>query len=255
MMTFENINDTSYYTDNIEDDCYTGSGEVTGRWYGFVANKFRLCNVEVNHKIYDRICQGYSPKEKKLVRNAGQPIRKIGWDCTFSAPKSFSLITVCADTTLRKSLLDAHESSVKCAIDFIERHAAYTRRGAAGHKLEKVEGVLAACFLHSSSRDLDPQIHTHVLIFNMAPRRDGTWGSLDPMPILYWQKVCGAIYRAELAYRLSQLGFKIEKDEHSFHIAGVDKNVCEEFSSRSKKIRSWLDEKALKAVLVLTVAT
>lgn len=246
-MTFENINDTSYYTDDIEDDCYIESGEVAGRWYGFISREFRLFNVEINHNIYDRICQGYSPKGKKLVRNSGQLNRKIGWDCTFSAPKSFSLLTFCADENLRKSLLDAHESSVKCAIDFIERHAAYTRRGAAGHKLEKVGGVLAACFLHSSSRELDPQVHTHVLIFNMAPRHDRTWGSLDPMPILYWQKVCGAIYRVELAYRLSQLGFKIEKDENSFHIAGVDQNVCEEFSKRSIKIRSWLDEKGIQS--------
>ena len=50
-------------------------------------------------------------------------------------------------------------------------------RGRGGATRERTAGLLMAQFDHHTSRESDPQLHTHAFIFNLAPRRDGSWGA------------------------------------------------------------------------------
>ena len=74
--------------------------------------------------------------------------------------------------------MDAHHRSVDAALHYMQREACWTRRGAGGAEFVKGSGFLAAAFDHRSSRNGDPQLHTHVLVANATQGPDGRWTRL-----------------------------------------------------------------------------
>jgi len=247
MLTISPINNISYYYNLAKEDYFLGSGEPLGVWRGLGTRYLGICDKIIEDSDYQQLMRGFAPSGEALVQNAGdEQKRRNGWDCTFSAPKSVSLIWASGDSKLRQQIKTAQERAVCQAIQFIERKAAITRRGKAGKRYERTAGLVVATFDHSTNREQQPQLHTHALICNAAPRMDGGWGSLDSRKIYQWQKASGAIYRAELAYQLRALGFKLERDEDSFHVMGIDKNLCRAYSKRAQDIEKALEASGLK---------
>ena len=99
-------------------------------------------------------------------------------------------------------------------------------------------GVVAATFEHGCSRELDPQLHTHCVVANLSARLDGTYGAVDFDT--RWKMAAGAVYRAELASRLKEMGYGIERDGKSFKVTGVDPSLCDHFSKRRSQIEAEL---------------
>lgn len=248
MLTISPINNIDYYSELAKEDYYLGSGEPPGVWRGLGAHSLGICDQIIQDHDYQQLMRGFSPSGEALVQNAGvDQKRRNGWDCTFSAPKSVSLIWAAGDAELRQQIKTAQERAVCQAIQFIERKAAITRRGKAGERYERTAGLVVATFDHCTNREQQPQLHTHALVCNAAPRIDGSWGSIDSRKLYLWQKSSGAIYRAELAHQLRILGFEMERDEESFHVVGVDKNLCEEYSKRAQDIRKVLEASGIKS--------
>jgi conjugative relaxase-like TrwC/TraI family protein len=81
------------------------------------------------------------------------------------------------------------------AIDYVEGHAAVTRRGAGGIHRIPGRGFVAAAFRHRTSRAGDPQLHTHVLVANVTLGADGRWSSLDGRRIYAHAKTAGTSTR------------------------------------------------------------
>ena len=80
------------------------------------------------------------------------------------------------------------------ATTHLERTAAWARRGAGGGLREPTAGLLVAQFDHHTSLSADPQLHTHSFVFNLAPRRDGSWGAIISRELYKAQKDAGAVY-------------------------------------------------------------
>ncbi|OOH73967.1 hypothetical protein BOX24_02955 [Leptospirillum ferriphilum] len=98
--------------------------------------------------------------------------------------------------------------------------------------------LLAATYRYGSSRELDPQIHTHLMLQNLGLRADGTWGALNEKELFEF-KALGAVYRAELVSELAKgLGFEIEADREYSRIVGIPKELGEEFSKRREQIEA-----------------
>ncbi|MFT6989633.1 MAG: conjugative relaxase-like TrwC/TraI family protein [Paraglaciecola sp.] len=247
MLTISPINSVNYYSDLASSDYYTSGGEPAGKWTGLGARYLSLIG-QVDTNDYHHILQGFAPDGTPLCSNAGQDKRRHGWDLTFSAPKSLSIIWACADKDTRQSIQAAQFKAVQAAVQFLERHAAFTRRGHNGYIQESVLGLIAATFEHSTSRAQDPQLHTHCLIANVAPRHDGSFGTLDSHHLYQWKMASGALYRATLASQLRQLGFTIEQVESEVHfeVGGVPKTICRHFSQRAEAIEAALDAVGLK---------
>jgi conjugative relaxase-like TrwC/TraI family protein len=73
------------------EDYYTESGHTQGRWLGSGAAELQLAG-DVNEKAFDRLAAGFHPETgDALVQRAGDSHRP-GWDLTFSAPKSVSIV-------------------------------------------------------------------------------------------------------------------------------------------------------------------
>ena len=232
---------TGYYAALARDDYYTRGGEPPGDWLGRGAASLGLSGT-VDAAALRNVLHGFDGAGAAArVQGAGTD-HHAGWDLTFSAPKSVSVLWATTDDpAVRAAIRDAQRAAVTATLAFAERHCAFTRRGHDGTDRERVAGLAVAAFEHATSREQDPQLHTHCLIANLAPRADGTWGTVDGRHLFRWQMALGALYRAELAERLqSRLPVGIERDGSSFAVRGVPEAVRAHFSKRSEQVREWL---------------
>lgn len=225
---------------------YQNSGkDPAGEWHGEGLEALGLKpGQKVTDEDFANILRGRDLAGNDLVQGAGDKHRG-GWDMTFSAPKSVSVAMACADDRMRVLILEAQNKAVENALKLVEQKIAFTRRGHAGAESEKLPGLITAQYQHIDSRNLDPQIHTHVLIMNLAQRADGTWGGIESKHFYEWKFALGAAYRAELAKGMKELGFGIEKDGDFFKIKGIDQKLCDEFSTRRKEIEAELKKQGL----------
>lgn len=239
MLTISPIHNIKYYSDLAKEDYYLDGGEPNGVWIGKGARLLDLSGNVVNEE-YINVMHGYTPnKGYELCQKSGDNHRH-GWDLTFSAPKSVSIVWAILNEDLKQIIQKYHFSAVKSALSFIEKNAAITRRNKSGLSREKVTGLVAATFEHATSRAQDPQLHTHCLVANTAPRNDGTWGTLESRDFYLWQKAAGTIYRAELAEQLKELGFEIKKDNDAFKLTVVPDEICDHYSKRGMMIKDEL---------------
>jgi conjugative relaxase-like TrwC/TraI family protein len=242
MMTIAGIKSISYYQDLATEDYYVKGGEPPGIWAGIGATDLKLEGV-IEDMGFANVMAGYSPNKKfALCQNPGAKHRP-GWDLTFNAPKSVSVLWARSNEQTKAAIQDIQKQAVLNALKLLEDNAAFTRRGKAGAEFESVEGLVAGLFEHSTSRAQDPHLHTHMVIANIAPRSDGSWGTIESRSIMLWQKAASSIYRSSLADGLRNLGYQIEKDKEAFRVAGIPKSICEHFSKRSAAIKMELAKK------------
>jgi conjugative relaxase-like TrwC/TraI family protein len=159
-----------------------------------------------------------------------------GWDMTFSAPKSISVLWALSAGHDRQAIEQAHRSAVLAATARLEGTAGWARRGRGGATREQTAGLLMAQFDHHTSRESDPQLHTHAFIFNLAPRRDGSWGAILSRELYKGQKAAGATYRRALASELERQGIRIERQNDTFRVAAIPRDVERVFSKRRQAI-------------------
>ena len=166
-----------------------------------------------------------------------------GLDLTFSAPKSVSLL---AEVAGDEKVSQAHDVAVQRAIAYLERETAQTRTTVGGvTSKENTGNLLVATFRHDTSRELDPQTHTHAVVLNATKCEDGKWRSLSNEEMLRHIKTAGAFYRAELAGELSKLGYEIERThtDGRFEVKGFTKEQLAHFSQRSGQIEQALADR------------
>ena len=243
-----------YYLSLAREDYYTKGGEPPGEWLGSGANELGV-KGQVKEEELKNVLAGYSPDGKEaLVQNAGDENRQSGWDLTFSAPKSISVIWSQADPETRREIQLAQKEAVGKAVGYLEDEAAFTRRGKGGSEREETKLTFAA-FEHGTSRAQDPQLHTHVLLLNVGTREDGTTGTVESKPIFKHKMAAGAVYRAELAHQLeTRLGFEPERKKNWFEVKGVPEDIAQEFSKRRKEVEAALQESGFSGPVAAKVA-
>ena len=177
----------------------------------------------------------------------GNVIHRPGRDLTFSAPKSVSLAALVGGDERR--IVEVHRQAVAKSLSWVEKNAAETRlRDPATGRLVRAgnQKTVVATFLHDTSRNLDPQLHTHAVLANMVRGEDGKWRTMANEGLYRNQKLIGMIYRSELARGLMKLGYGIEKThaDGRFEIAGISRRVIEAFSTRRAEIEAAVAERA-----------
>jgi conjugative relaxase-like TrwC/TraI family protein len=179
------------------------------------------------------------------VSERGDTVRSMehraGWDATFSAPKSVSLTALVGGDDRVK---EAHRESVKVALDEMEKYA--QARIGGNTPAETTGAWVAARFEHDSSRPVDgysaPQLHTHTVIFNIAETADGNTRALQPQELYKTQQYATAVYRSELAARLQQLGYQVERGEYGQpEIKGYTREYLEASSPRRQQITEQME--------------
>ncbi len=182
------------------------------------------------------------------MQNAGQysggRARRAGWDCTFSAPKSVSVLFAASDEQTKQVILAAHHQAVETVLGRLEEMASKTRAGHNGCQVLEAKGMTFARFDHFTSREDDMQIHTHAVCVNLTQAvLDGKFRALDGSGLFSKGRVLelGAFYRdvlkQELARELS-LSFRAVngKGRRVWEIEGIPQSLLDEKSKRSQQI-------------------
>ena len=223
---------------------YTAGEEPDGVWFN-PQGLFGLADGgKVDSSDFHRLYNGFEPNTGgKLTQNAGSERRSAGLDLTFSADKSISALWAVADPELRSKIEDAHNDAARVALEeTVVRHCAYTRIRNRDGGIEVLPAdIAAAMFQHGTSRDNDPQLHTHCVIFNAArTHRDGKYRALHQHPVYTWMKAAGAVYRNTLAWSLQErLGIRMEqygKDGEFTRITGMPEDLIGHWSKRRAAI-------------------
>ncbi|HYW21308.1 MAG TPA: MobF family relaxase [Nodularia sp. (in: cyanobacteria)] len=208
-------------------------------WSGQGALKLGLSGAIDDEDAFKNIIEGRSPQgheqlNARVVKGKGFE-RRAALDCTFSAPKSVSLMALVGGDT---RLIDAHHQALKEVLQLIEQRYAYTRvTDDNGRHRIKTGNLVVAQFDHIESRDLDPHLHTHCLLMNMTQTPDGKWLSLGNNEIFANKKFLGMAYQSYLAREVQKLGYEIELRLHGqFDIKGFKEQDLETFSKRRQQI-------------------
>lgn len=243
----------AYYEGLAAEDYYTCGGEPPGHWIGRGAERMGL-DGEVKEGELRAAFHGYHPRTGEAIAARLGDDHKPGEDLCFSAPKSVSMVWAAGDDATRKAISEAQQRAVEAAIKHAEDSGAFrTQHGHAGVEKQAYTGGLAvATFEHSTSREGDPQLHTHCIVMNLSDTgRNIDFDTKQKM-------LLGAAYRAELASEMQKLGFEIERDKTSFRIAEVPKELERDFSTRRKQIEAELKQQGMsggKAAAVATLST
>ena len=239
----------NYYA---KENYYLKGGDV-GKFSGKLSFLLSSSSFE---KDYFKLLHGINPvTNKKITKQAG----RAGFDVTFSAPKSFSLVF----ETLRannkndeaEQLLNAHRAAVNKVMQKVEQYLK-TRIRDENNNLIKINviGGIWASFEHDISRmsesgEIDPQVHTHNFIFNIVAYQNENgqlkYGTVENFDVFKNKMFLGQLYRSELAKQLKNFGYKIEITDVKngfFEIKGFTKKQIDAFSNRSSEIKSYVEE-------------
>lgn len=231
-----------YYTVG---DYYSKGADEHSEWGGAIARDLGL-EGKVDGAIFAALLEGKVVDQQLGRRRADGAIQHHpGWDFAVNAPKSVSIMALVAGDT---RIIEAHEKAVGTALSWIEEHAA-TRARVNGDVIERTTGrLLFARFTEHASRELDPHLHTHVVVMNLT--NDGTgerFVSLETRAMYAEQMVAGQIYRNELAHLLRERGYDIEFDPRKglFEIRGVPQDLIADMSRRAEQIEAHAREHGL----------
>ncbi|HET7488271.1 MAG TPA: MobF family relaxase [Acidimicrobiales bacterium] len=178
---------------------------------------------------------------RRFATARSAPTAVIGYDVTFSAPKSVSLLWAQADPAGRAEIVAAIDEAVGAGVAYLQEHAAWVRTMAGPRR---AAGVLAASYLHATSRALDPQLHAHVVVANMAEGPGGQVRALDGRHLFAHAKTAGYLAAAELRHQLARrLGVAWEAPERGVaDIAGVPEAAVRAMSKRAEQINEVVSE-------------
>jgi conjugative relaxase-like TrwC/TraI family protein len=252
---------------NAKENYYSEGDRIRGEWHGKLAAEWGL-QGEVREEHFGRLAHGQHPltgeqlvrhqTAREYVNGRGETVsameHRAAWDATFSAPKSVSLTAlVGGDDRVRQ----AHRESVKVALGEMEKYV--QARIGGNHPAETTGKCAAASFEHDSARPVNgyaaPQLHTHVVFFNLTETQNGESRALQPRELYRSQQYATAIYRSELAFRLKGQGYDIERGKSGQpEIKGYTREYLDASSPRSQQIQAYLDQQGVRGAGAAQIA-
>jgi conjugative relaxase-like TrwC/TraI family protein len=252
---------------NAQENYYSEGDRIRGEWHGSLAQEWGL-RGEVQEEHFQRLANGQHPvTEEQLVRHQtareyvtarGETVstmeHRAGWDATFSAPKSVSLTALVGGD---EAVCQAHRDSVKVALNEMER---FVQARMGGNRVPETTGKwIATSFEHDSARPVNgyaaPQLHTHVVFFNLTETKNGEARALQPHELYRSQQYATAIYRSELALRLKGQGYEIASGKSGQpEIVGYTREYLDASSPRSQQIQTYLEQQGVKGAGAAQIA-
>ncbi|MGL5720174.1 MAG: MobF family relaxase [Alphaproteobacteria bacterium] len=238
-----------------QDKYYTEDGVISevdkmthAVWHGKAATALGLSGV-VSKEDFRSLSHGYKPGQEEAKENRVRWERpksadheRYGHDLVFSAPKSVSMgLHIGGD----QRLFDAHMEAVKETLDVAEEYYGQARIQKDGDRqVISTKNIAVALIPHHTSRDGDPNLHTHAYVMNCTEGPDGKWRSLRHETLVNagW---LGSHYRQVLAEKAQALGYEIEITKDGFELKGYSRKQIEAFSKRHKAIEKKVKDAGL----------
>jgi len=196
------------------------------------------------------------------------------FDVTFSVSKSITLLHASAMANAARAVAEGDlegagyweqaagdiwaciQAGNRAALEYLQREAGYTRSGYHGRQAggvrtgrwEDAHRFVVGSFAQHTSRDGDPQLHIHNLVLNRVMReRDGVWRTLDSQALYEHRGAAAAIATLVMESALSRefdVGWVQRADGHGREVAGVSRELMEQFSSRRQTITALTERLA-----------
>jgi len=227
-------------------DYYSEGQELVGSWGGKGASRLGLEGT-VDKFSFERLCDNLDPRTGKPLTVRTRTERTVGYDFTFSVPKSVSLLYAMSGD---QGIMDAFRGAVDETMREIEAEMK-TRVRMGGKDENRVTGNMVwAEFIHTTSRPVDglpdPQLHAHVFAFNTTfDEEERRWKAGQFRELKRDAPYFQAAFRVRLANRLQDLGFGVERKRDDFEIAGIPADVLKRFSRRTALIEKVAAERGI----------
>lgn len=245
----------AYYLDviaNGRDDYYLAAGEAPGQWMGSAAPLLGLSGP-VDPDAFRAVLNGRHPDtgERLAAR------RVQGFDLTLSAPKSVSVLWGLGDRHVASEVLAAHDAATAAAVRYFEEEGCVVRRGRGGMTRHRGGGLVTAAFRHRTSREGDPNLHTHLVTANMTIGPDGRWSALHTSDIYRHGRTAGFVYQSVLRHELGQrLGVGFAPSAPGVgEVIGVPERVRRTFSRRRVAIEESMAAHGVRSARGAQTAT
>jgi len=215
-------------------------------WHGKGAEKLNL-KGEIKEKDFEAIANNVNPETGEQLTERNVKDRIVGYDFTFSVPKSVSLVYA---MTKDKEILERFNSSVLSTMKEIEDKAE-TRVRVDGKNENRTTGNLVyGTFTHGESRPVegvpDPHLHKHVFIFNATFDEDESkWKAGKFRNLKADAPYYEAVFRSHFASELKEIGYNVERNKNDFEIKDFDRTLVEKYSNRTKQIEEKAKELGL----------
>ncbi|MEI6094362.1 MAG: MobF family relaxase [Gammaproteobacteria bacterium] len=246
-----------YYTSAY--NYYVGDAQAM-RWLGRGSEILGL-REEIEKEQMLKLLEGKLPDGQVLQNKLGK--HRPGFDMTFSAPKSVSILI---GLGFDKELEQLHDRAVEKTIGQLEEEFAETRIVKDGEvHFEKTNNFVIAAFRQPTSRANEPAVHTHGVTMNMtfdskgkvrslASDIHGKRGVVEQLQrnITY----AGLLYRTNLANLMKEKNYPMrDAGDGLFEIEGMSKELLKEFSTRREDIIEYMDEKGWSGASAASAAT
>lgn len=216
----EHLSHNDYYTQGQA----VAGGHNAGRWVGFGAESLGLKPGEVvTREAFLKLCDNQHPETGEQLTPQNFKHRRIFFDFVCSPPKSVSILAV---TMNDQRIVQAHKEASSFALQEIETFAAARIRKNGIRELDRTTGnIIGAAFVHTTSRALDPQLHTHFVLFNSTwDSKERRWKALQTGEMFGAINYATEVYRNELVNRLHQIGYQTRKATNGFEIEALTKS-------------------------------
>lgn len=261
---------------------YAGSGpdpRQTINWGGSLAAELGLEGQPVTRDVMELLGKGFSPTGRPLCKNAGKEARlvikmdrwgnvrldddgkpmekwegghRVGFDLTISAPGDVSVAFAIADEREKLAILAAHRQACAVAMGYIESKVE-TRREKGGKEVIGTQGLVWTAADHVSNRNVEPDLHTHHLVYGISKGEDGKWGTFDAIEIYRHRHAADHLYKAELYSAMKALGYNIHREREVdvqgretgqilTSIAGIDRELVLQTKTRRQEILDYVKE-------------
>ena len=233
----------SYYSSGLEHGDYYLQEAGPGLWFGKSAPLLGL-EGEVESEDFHALCENLRPSDGSKLNPRNDRNRTVGYDMTFSAPKSVSiLLGVFGD----QRILGAFQKSVRHTMRYIE--ADMETRVRRGGLLEdrKTRNLVYAEFTHLTARPVDgivdPNLHIHAYTFNTTHfEEEGRFKAAKFLRIKRNAPLHQAIFHSLLATEMKKLGYQIRNQRLGFEVAGISRELIKAFSRRTAQIEQLAEE-------------
>jgi conjugative relaxase-like TrwC/TraI family protein len=226
----------TYFDEHLSHNDYYTQGETEhGHWIGAGAERLGLQpGGVVTRETFLKLCDNKHPETGEQLTPQHFRERRIYFDFVCSPPKSVSILAV---TMNDRRIMEAHKQASGIALRELEQFAATRIRKGGIQEQDRVTGnLVGAAFLHTSSRALDPQLHTHFVLFNCTwDGKEQRWKALQTGNMFGAINYGTAVYRNELVKRLHRLGYSTWRTGSAFEVEGVESKFIERFSKRSQQ--------------------
>jgi len=235
-------NAKSYFREHLQiRQYYSADDQTIGQWYGIGAEMLGL-EGDVAEEDFLKLCDNIHPRtDDRLTVQQKNNRRRIFYDLTIAPPKSVSIAALVGND---QSILAAHDDAVAEAMAEFQNFASTRVRGNGLNKDRLTGNIVATTFRHDTSRALDPQLHTHCLLFNATyDREENRWKALQNYEILRAQKFIDNVYQHVLTKSLRELGYSIQNNNRgSFEISNVSQPLIDKFSKRHRAIAKSVEK-------------